>query len=73
VYGDPLVVWVVVGGEDTMEYEVALGALVKFNMMFEVVMVPAPMPLMAAGVVVNDCDVNVPPFPLAFEDVTVNV
>jgi hypothetical protein len=73
VYGDPFVVWVVVGGDDTMEYEVAPTTLLKLNTMFEVVMAPAPMPLMAAGVVVNEEDVNVPPYPLAFEDVTVNV
>jgi len=73
VYGDPFVVWVVVGGEDTMEYDVAPMAGVKLNTMFEVVMVPALMPLTAAGRIVNDEDVNVPPYPLAFEDVTVNV
>jgi hypothetical protein len=41
--------------------------------MFEVVMAPVLTPLTAAGVVVNTDDVNVPPFPLTFEDVTVNV
>jgi hypothetical protein len=41
--------------------------------MFEVVMVPALMPLTAAGRVINGCDVNVPPYPLAFEDVIANV
>jgi hypothetical protein len=73
VYGDPLVVWVVVGGDDTMEYEVAPTTVLKFNAMFEVVIVPALMPLTAAGRIVNEEDVNVPPYPLAFEDVTANV
>jgi hypothetical protein len=41
--------------------------------MFEDVMVPALTPLMAAGRIVNGCDVNDSPFPLASEDVTVNV
>jgi hypothetical protein len=40
--------------------------------MFEVVMVPAFMPLMATGRVINDEDVNVPPYPLALDDVIAN-
>jgi hypothetical protein len=75
VYGDPLVIWVVVGGDDTMEYEVAPATVLKFNAMFELVIVFTVMlsDATAAGVVINGDEVNVPPYPLALDDVIANV
>lgn len=73
VYGDVMAVCVVVGGDDTIEYDVAPGAPVKFNTILVAVTVPALMLVTAVGAVVNGDDVIDPPAPLELADVIVKV
>jgi hypothetical protein len=73
VYGDPLVICVVVGGDDTIEYEVAPTTVLKLNVIFDNVISVEVMLVTAAGVVINGGDVDVPPYPLALDDVIANV
>ena len=74
VYDDGLlVVWVVVAGEETIEYDVAPDAAVHARLTVFGVAPDTVRFVTAAGVVVIDDDVAEPPGVNIFTDVTVNV
>jgi len=68
-----LVVWVVVAGEETIEYDAAPVAPVHVRLTVVCVAPETARFVTAARIVVIDDDVTDPPVPFTLTDVTVNV